>query len=435
MGMLEIPGSLKAGNIQMDADVTGGGASIGNKYSEKFSAVDSAPLNGVSSGQTYTYSISAGPYGFYYAKMILSGKDLSGTHRTAEIEVFDGKLQAVLLSNIPLGEIDVAVYGGTIRVVQIFSERWFFSNHVEGFTGSLAGGYNKHLGNRAIVHGGSPNPPVVDTIEEFSISSGAASITDFGELVNGTVYYHNSTSNGSRVLSSGGLSPGAVDDIDFINVATRSDSLDFGELTQARQALNAGDSDGVRGMNCGGLTSAPASVDTIDFSVIGTLSNATDFGELGLGARHRLTGVAGMGRLLIAGGETPATDNIEFINIQTLSDSFDFGELTQARAYLGSVTDENRMVVIGGAAPGNFNTMDYVNIGRAGDATDFGDLTATRSSNHGTSNGTKGVSVGGFESAAVDTIDIFNIGTSFNNATDFGNLSSNRYQAAVSSGN
>ena len=33
MGMLEVPGTLKAQNITMDADVTAGGDSVGNKYS------------------------------------------------------------------------------------------------------------------------------------------------------------------------------------------------------------------------------------------------------------------------------------------------------------------------------------------------------------------------------------------------------------------
>ena len=31
MGMIEIPGTLKAASIKMDADATGGGDSIGNK--------------------------------------------------------------------------------------------------------------------------------------------------------------------------------------------------------------------------------------------------------------------------------------------------------------------------------------------------------------------------------------------------------------------
>ena len=114
MGMLEIPGTLRAGSIKMDADATGGGDSIGNSLSQKFSFVDSVPAtDGVPSGETYTYTITGTGNSFYYAKMTLSGKDGGGTHRTAEIEVFNGELQSLFLSNIGASEIEVGMYGDT----------------------------------------------------------------------------------------------------------------------------------------------------------------------------------------------------------------------------------------------------------------------------------------------------------------------------------
>ena len=76
MGMLEIPGTLRAGSIMMDADATGGGDNISNSLSQKFSFVDSVPAtDGVNTGQTYTYTITGIGNSFYYAKMTLSGKD------------------------------------------------------------------------------------------------------------------------------------------------------------------------------------------------------------------------------------------------------------------------------------------------------------------------------------------------------------------------
>ena len=98
MGMLEIPGTLKAQNITMDADVTAGGDSIGNKYSEKFSFVDSIPAtDGLGSDELYTYTVTGSGNMFAYAKLTLSGKDGKGLHRTAEIEVFNGELQSLFL--------------------------------------------------------------------------------------------------------------------------------------------------------------------------------------------------------------------------------------------------------------------------------------------------------------------------------------------------
>ena len=79
MGMIEIPGTLKAASIKMDADATGGGDSIGNKYSQKFSFVDSVPAtDGLEYVDVYCYTIPMGDHTFYYAKMTLSGKDSGG---------------------------------------------------------------------------------------------------------------------------------------------------------------------------------------------------------------------------------------------------------------------------------------------------------------------------------------------------------------------
>ena len=137
MGILEIPGTLRAGSIKMDADATGGGDSIGNSLSQKFSFVDSVPAtDGVKFTETYAYTITGVGNSFYYAKMTLSGKDLAGIHRTAEIEVFNGELQSLFLSNIGADDISVAVYGDTVRVAPLFTGAWFFTNHVEGYSGT-----------------------------------------------------------------------------------------------------------------------------------------------------------------------------------------------------------------------------------------------------------------------------------------------------------
>ena len=150
MGMLEIPGTLRAGSINMDADATGGGDSIGNSLSQKFSFVDSVPAtDGLKSEDVYTYTITGTGHSFYYAKMTLSGKDGAGTHRTAEIEVFNGELQSLFLSNIDAREISVALYGNTVVVSQLFFGTWFFTNHVEGYSGILG---NIPWGERAVLN-------------------------------------------------------------------------------------------------------------------------------------------------------------------------------------------------------------------------------------------------------------------------------------------
>jgi hypothetical protein len=428
MGMLEIPGTLRAGSIKMDADATGGGDSIGNSLSQKFSFVDSVPAtDGLRGGSPYTYTITGTGHSFYYAKMTLSGKDSRGTHRTAEIEVFNGELQSLFLSNIASSEIEVAVYGDTVKVTTFFREVWFFTNHVEGYSGTLGGGYGKHYGDRAIVSGGNDTPGI-DTIEFYSITSGGGA-TDFGELVGGKNYYHDTYSNGSRVLTTGGFvgSPGGAktDAIEFITVATKGNSVDFGELTAARQAHQGGDSDGSRGIDPGGGTPI---IDTIDYTTIGTLGDSTDFGELSA-ARNLLSGASNSSRLCMVGGNPPALDTIEFITIGTLGNGIDFGELTKTRSYLGATGDNNRLVCAGGASD---DSMEYINIQTLGDGTDYAEQqTGGTSSFQMSSNGSRGTINGGHP--ARDTINAFTIGI-LANTVDFGELSGSVFQAGSSSG-
>ena len=435
MGMLEIPGTLRAGSIEMDADATGGGDSIGNSLSQKFSFVDSVPAtDGVAGGATYTYTITGTGHSFYYAKMTLSGKDGAGTHRTAEIEVFNGELQSLFLSNIDAREISVALYGNTVVVSPLFFGTWFFTNHVEGYTGTLGGGYGKHMGDRGIASGGATNPPVVDTIEYYNIAI-TSNAADFGELVNGTNYYHSSYGNGSRVLFTGGFSPGTVDDVEYITVATKGNSIDFGELTQSRSAHRAGDSDGSRGVDPGGTNADPALVDTIDYLTVGTLGDSTDFGEL-TAITQRHCGAGGSGRLCIQGGQAgptvAVTDTMTYITIGTIGNAIDFGEMVEARAYIGATSDENRIVTfMGSDATGQLDTVEFVSIGTLGDATDWGEMVGSGSSRMGASNGYRGTTAGGW--TVTDDIFAITIGT-LGSATDWGSLTQARYQPSNASG-
>ena len=225
MGMIEIPGTLKAASIKMDADATGGGDSIGNKYSQKFSFVDSIPAtDGVEGGSVYCYTIPMSAHTFYYAKMTLSGKDSGGLHRTAEIEVFNGELESLFLTNINAGDLDVEVYGDTVKVNPFFYETWYFTNHVEGYTGTLGGGHRIW---------------------------------------------------GSRGLSLGGTAPTASTNvIDYVNISTRSDAIDFGDMQTAKIKPGVG-TDGSRGVAIGGT----GATTEIDYWAFGTIGNAADFGD------------------------------------------------------------------------------------------------------------------------------------------------------------
>ena len=376
MGMIEIPGTLKAASIKMDADATGGGDSIGNKYSQKFSFVDSVPLtDGLEVGSVYCYTIPMGDHTFYYAKMTLSGKDSGGLHRTAEIEVFNGELESLFLTNINAGDLDVEVYGDTVKVNPFFHETWYFTNHVEGYTGTLGGGHRIW---------------------------------------------------GSRGLSLGGTAPTASTNvIDYVNISTRSDAIDFGDMQTAKIKPGVG-TDGSRGVAIGGT----GATTEIDYWAFGTKSNAADFGDCVTQVSEGGS-ASGGGRVVQANGGSSPGDDLQKLQISTLGNSSEFGELTEASGNGMGASDGSRGIITHSDAD-----VDFVNILTDGNATFWGDQHTNQIQAGVASDGSKAIMFGGEIGSAVDNIGYLQI-NSLGYAADWGGELSGarRYIGATSDGN
>ena len=152
-----------------------------------------------------------------------------------------------------------------------------------------------------------------------------------------------------------------------------------------------------------------------DISYINVQSkgNAVNFGELTNGRSGRtalaneIRGVCSMGN--------PSDDVIEYVTMASEGDSIDFGNLTQSRFRGSSVSSSTRGVVIGGRNPGNTNVMDYIEIMTLGNALDFGDLgtSGTRMSGTGSSS-TRGV----IANKEIDFISMASKGNSVEFGTD-----------------
>jgi len=105
----------------------------------------------------------------------------------------------------------------------------------------------------------------------------------------------------------------------------------------------------------------------------------------------------------------------------------------------GSGSSGGQIAVFAGTYyyPTNSNVMDWVTISSAGDASDFGDDLQSRYFGAGTDNGVnaRGISAGGYTTvspASSDEISYITI-TSAGNATDFGDISTARYQFGATS--
>ena len=220
-----------------------------------------------------------------------------------------------------------------------------------------------------------------------------------------------------RGLFNGGGGP--INTIQYIEIQSQGNAIDFGDLTLARDLAGSAASS-VRGLVAGGYS--PTYFNTIDFVTIATTSNATDFGDL-LNPNYTPGALSSNIRAVFGGGATPggiSMNTIQFVTIATTGDATDFGDLTVGRRHVGGLSSPTRGVYGAGAAPGVTNVMDFITIASTGDATDFGDMTETKNDTAGCSNATRGLFIGG-DSGTLNTIEFITIATT-GNGTDFGDL-------------
>ncbi len=255
-----------------------------------------------------------------------------------------------------------------------------------------------------------------------------------GEWVQLTTDSPDIQTGGTRGLNGGGyVAPsGKQDVIDYINLATTGDAIDFGNLTAARYWISshASSTRGVWG--AGGVhPGSPNRSDVIDYVTIASTGDAIDFGNL-TAATYGTASCSNSTRGLFTGGSAPGdnteTNNIDYITIASTGDARDFGDLSVAGYYLTALASSTRGVFLSrrsgaGASPNPFvyhNTIDYVTISTQGNAADFGDLTATGAASCAASNSTRGIYTGN-ENGTTNSIQYITIST-LGNAQEFGDL-------------
>ncbi len=224
-----------------------------------------------------------------------------------------------------------------------------------------------------------------------------------------------------RGLIMGGTSPSVLGTIQYVEIQSLGNFVDFGELA-IQTNMNSGASSATRGLSIGGKD---PTTNVIQFVTIATTSNASDFGDLTLDRRYS-TSASNNTRAVIMGGyksTSPAlySNIIDFVTIATAGDASDFGDITVARVNGGAVNSPTRGVMCSGQNPSaRDNTIDFVTIASTGNATDFGDVTVARRGAASASSNTRGVIAGGIDQpSAKNTIDFITI-ASAGNAIDFG---------------
>ena len=224
--------------------------------------------------------------------------------------------------------------------------------------------------------GGGGFPNETNVIQYITIASQGNSV-DFGDLLgeggNNERAETSALSSSTRgVWGGGGQYPDAATNrIDYVEIATIGNSIDFGDLTIIKDT-NGAVSNGTRGLFCGGQTSS-----VIDAITISSKGDSIDIGDL-TQARSRNAGISNSVRGVIGGGLTPIFVNtIDFVIIANNGNATDFGDLNNAVRHPGACSSQTRGLWGGGINPSNINNIDYVTIATAGNAQDFGDLTKT----------------------------------------------------------
>ena len=302
-----------------------------------------------------------------------------------------------------------------------------------GFRGSsLWAGTLTNLRLSSADRGKSPNVLPSVGVDEGVTFSGDTKVNSQGYMYFPTG--DTSQRGRGRGIFAGGYRHNAIyyKSIDYINIQSSGNFIDFGDLTQAVHNDGGCCSSSTRGIVGGGYVASPVgSVNNIEYVTIATTSNSTDFGDL-LAKRFAIGGPAGNEtRGLFMGGSEPTTvDTIEYVTIASTGNSTDFGNLTGARKYLSSTSNSTRAVAGGGrnnASPDvSSNVVDYVTIATTGNAADFGDLSKNGDQFSASSSTTRAVFGNRYSNSPTPAYDAtFDYITlaSTGNATDFGDAS------------
>ena len=359
---------------------------------------------------------------------------IDGDFNASSASTFRSSVNQLTLTDsfsIPTGNTDSRIHCQTAGSMR-FNEDL---GTLEFYTGDMWKVVNSIIDNgrgRGFLAGGTDGT-YTSAIQSFQIST-LGNTTMFGDIITAKVGV-GCASDGIRGIFGGGTTPSAaVNEMDYIAMASEGDGIDFGNLTQARYSLN-GVSSSTRGVFAGGWV--PNNTNVIDYVEIQTLGDALDFGDLSEGGNHGNPAMQSPTRGIWCGGYgsfTPdvnspyAYNRMQLITIASKGNTLDFGDLTIGGARGGAGGNSVRGVYAGGIVDSQINkVIEFVTIASTGNGTVFGDLTiARRNSPECNDNATRavfcaGIADDGTAPAHTNYMDYITI-ASEGNALDFGDV-------------
>ena len=304
------------------------------------------------------------------------------------------------------------------------------------WTGILATSPDLLTGGTRGFWAGGEAPSKTNVIQFVNIDTTGDTV-DFGDA---SYTLSGQTAFSSRIrglIMGGSLGPqptNYANTIEFVTMSSQGNTVDFGDsITNTAQRASLASS--TRGVMIGGLLGG-ARYNIMDYVTIAQTGNGVDFGDLPV-ANNGGHALSSPTRGIFAAGYESGdfTNAIRYITISTLGNGADFGDLTRTTRYPSTSANAVRGVFAGGANPSRQDTIDFITIATLGNAKDFGNLSTSIGDYHqGAASPTRGCFGGGNTGSLTDTIQYVQIMTE-GNAIDFGNLlAANQYCAGFSNG-
>ena len=282
----------------------------------------------------------------------------------------------------------------------------------------------------------------VNNIQYINISTTGDAV-DFGDVIDA-----NSRGGGTCSSRTRGIVTRPDDDatMEYLTISSTGNSAEFGEDTIAKTGAIV--SNQTRGINMAGNSS----INSISYITIAQLGNAVDFGDVTGGNHYGNAGFGNATRGISVSGRiapSPSDDgnSMHYITISTLGNTADFGDVTEEHYAPGTASNATRGLVFGArnlGHPAQSNVIDYVEIATLGNATRFGELSRGNTpyasyNGTGLASPTRAVYCGGYGAPApiyvsLNTIEYVQF-ASEGNGIDFGDLAQAvRGAAGISNG-
>ena len=400
-----------AGQIHSENTAGSGGVSTFKEY-QGFSQTQAEISN-----EVLIDNGSSGPFSSLSGEIKITGETTVSSGSTVEV----GKTKTLTVTDkfaVPLGDTnsrDNTPEAGTTRFNQDFGTLEFF----DGVNWKTVNSYARGgAAGRAVVAGGDRGPASSRLIDYFNMNTRGNSI-NFGDLVNTTNNQTGANSSSTRGLIYIG---NAANTIEYVTIASSGNAIEFGSTAvNDREQVTDGCSSSTRGLFGGGLDN-PVVQDIIEYNEIATLGNALDFGDLSV-ARFSVSAFQSPTRGYFANGynnQTDVTYNVvDTVKFASLGDAIDFGDTTRAGRGSGACSNRTRGVVFAGNLhPNSFKDICITTMASGGSFVDFGFLSTNRNNVSGASSHTRGFCIGGDSTNVIESI----LFSSSGGVTDFGDL-------------